>query len=182
MTVTDHAIDAAAYSMTKVYETDGAATITTTSDGTFPLPNYPGSFSGTSITIDPSFKISSTSSWNPLTSEEQEEVTALEKEHERLVKKARLDRFKQIPARLRQLVIDEILLDRAGKELRELDIKPCDRLRELRDSRLYAPGLDNYNIHLPRRTLYLQGVDDEEMIAAHLEACAEESLVGVKDE
>lgn len=124
-----------------------------------------------------------------LSEDEKKERKALEEEHRVLLKQAKLNIFKKCQKELRQHVINSFLWAEVVEEMNGATVGRNQRLIDLDNKKsnvLWSGGLIDANYldtsaYITLGPLLPKDISFDDLKQAHLEACAEESLLESSD-
>jgi len=130
-------------------------------------------FSGVTIT---------TTGTSGLTTEEYSELHELRHEHENKIKDERLRLFKELPSKLRQKIVDKVILNKLIRDMRNVTVEKNERHKELSNRANPAYIIGDHTVSWDASAFrdnineLLKWFTEEELINAHNDACAEEIL------
>ena len=119
-----------------------------------------------------------------LTDEEAKELKTLEEERAASIKLKKIEIFKELPASLRQKIVDDIEWRRAVQKMNSASADNNDRYNDLSGKR--GVSLSGYVdmggfMYEPQPTIP-NGITEGELISAHNEKALEEQIIGDGDE
>lgn len=143
----------------------------------------------------------------PYTAEDAKELERLEADRQMEIKRTRLEKFKKVPAAIRQQIVDEIVWHRNVNDISNTDVTKSERQQELERKQMMnnpfaggnpwnpfgAGGLSSQWLRTDhthglldtlqqypafiRRFAMPAGLTEEDILQAHNDACAEEALL-----